>query len=318
MQITIVGAGSIGLLLAARFSLAGHAVLLVTRTAEQAQLVNARGLAFTDAGGTAALARVRAASFAAPGAAGPSGPAAPDWLFLTVKQKDLHHREFLAQLRGFAGPSTRLLCFQNGVGHMEALAAVFPPHLLYAAVTTEGARRTSPCAVTHTGRGLTEIGRLDAAPAGMPEKKLPEAFAEAGFTARLSNEMVSVIYQKLLINAVINPLTAIARITNGELPAREASLSLMRDLFEEGIQVMSAEGISLPAGLWERILEVCNKTAANRSSMLQDLEAGRTTEIDWINGSLIQLAQRHGIQLQVHKTVCRMVKTIESQTSGGS
>ncbi len=119
------------------------------------------------------------------------------------------------------------------------------------------------------------------------------------------------IYRKLLINAVINPLTAIWRIPNGELLASEGRLQLMRELFREATMVYDACGVTYDEDAWDNILEVCRITAGNISSMLADVLASRTTEIRWINGSLVEMAERTGTSVPLHRWICQLVEGIK-------
>jgi 2-dehydropantoate 2-reductase len=199
---------------------------------------------------------------------------------------------------------------------LERIAAAVPESAIYAAVTTEGARREAPFAVDHTGSGTTEIG-LAEMPKLMPEaaadnqKKLVGTLILAGFDAVMSKQIHNSVWNKLLINAAINPLTAILRKPNGDLLQSERARQLMQALAAEGLAVAIAAGITPAADLEHRIAEVCLSTARNRSSMLQDLEAGRITENEWISGAIVRLAERHGVPVPVTETIYRIVYELE-------
>ncbi|ANE48944.1 hypothetical protein SY83_14955 [Paenibacillus swuensis] len=332
MHIAIAGAGAVGLLLAARLSQAGQAVTLLTRTADQAGQLRAAGLDFTARDSTRARIAVAAEPLTADPAAGSSALAGlqPAWIFLTVKQHALHDQEFLDGLQARVGPQTRLLCFQNGIGHLEKLAETFPAAKLYAAVTTEGALRTSPGAVTHTGEGVTRIGQApstlqtglistslhDSNESAASLNLLIKLLCEAGIKTELSKDIVNEMYQKLLINAVINPITAILRISNGELIRNAYASSLMLRLFDESYAAVAAQVEELPDRMWNRIEEVCARTAVNRSSMLQDVEAKRVTEIEAITGRLIAQGRLKGIPMTASETLYALIKAMESDYNG--
>lgn len=238
-----------------------------------------------------------------------------DWLFLMVKQKDISV-SLMEGMKRITGTKTKLLCFQNGIGHAERLAEYFEPDQIYVSVTTEAARKTSPRIVEHTGKGITWIGK-DRIPINETEsaETLINLLNNAGFKAALSNNTNSIVWNKLLVNAVINPLTAILRVKNGELLSSPHYLSIMKQLLDEGRSVAETQGIELDGQLWERLLEVCLLTAENSSSMLQDLVNGRETEVDWINGSIIRLAHDNGINVPTHETVYHLVKGQEKSVS---
>ncbi len=319
MKIDIIGAGSLGLLLAGKLIHAGNEVRLWCRSVEQCQALSTSGLTICYEDNQAEIkisgdrflsAPVRdfpAAYLREPG----------DWIFITVKQNILHQvfPELLSPLRQ---QQSHIVCFQNGMGHMELLQELLPLADLYAAVTTEAAKRKTLTKAIHAGKGETWIGNwpvgkhmLGKHPKEQDEIKvisLLEALSLAGFTALLSKEVDTMIYRKLLINAVINPLTAIWRIPNGGLLVSKQRMQLMRDLYAEAISVYEACGIAHEANAWDNILEVCQSTAGNTSSMLADVLASRATEIRWINGSLVDMAERSGMAVPLHRWICRLIE----------
>lgn len=317
MRITIIGAGSIGLLLAGKLSEAQAAdIELIARTEEQAERLRMHGVTVQEAvTGGSKNTGVRIS----PMGLAPFGAEQPDWVFLTVKQQAIDPA-LLRLIQASAPPRYGLLCWQNGIGHLELLAKanVMPVNKLYAAVTTEGARRLDLTVVAHTGKGTTAIGRIDEASesvsdAAAAEKMLIDALNSAGFAATVSKHIVADVWNKLLINAAINPLTAILNVPNGGLLRAESSRKLMQSLAAEAIQVALAEGVSPPDDMQDRIEDVCRKTALNRSSMLQDIDNGGITENEWISGSIVRLASRHSLSVPVTETVYQLVQALEKR-----
>ncbi|MBD2861798.1 ketopantoate reductase family protein [Paenibacillus oceani] len=310
MRIACVGAGSIGMLVAFRLAAAGTDTTLITRTGEQAELLNETGVHLLN-GGAESVVAIRARSYESKTAPLPDGAEKPyDWVFLTVKQKHITE-PLLDTLHHLLGEQGKLVCFQNGIGHVEKLEERFPLARIYLAVTTEGAKKLSPSRVAHTGQGWTTIGHAGTDIGGKERNLLEKTMNEAGFRTFLSNQMIEIVWNKLLINAVINPLTALLRLRNGELPASEARRRLMRDLLEEGLAAANASGIRTREDVWEQLLDVCAKTAGNHSSMLQDVSEGRITEIDWINGAMLEAGARHGVPMPHHESVYRLIKAAE-------
>ncbi|MBB6673234.1 ketopantoate reductase family protein [Cohnella nanjingensis] len=300
-KIAVAGGGSIGLLLAGRIALAGKPVTVWTRAEAQARALAASGVAVCGASGeTIGIAPVTAMTLDQ--AQAERDPA--HVVLLAVKQTALS-QAFLDALRAAVPPGAAVAAFCNGLGHTERLAAALPGRHLLAAVTTEGARRTGPAAVRHTGSGNTWLGdaplfdgtaRDAAVPADPAKLQIVEkVLKEAGFTAIVSNDMAERMLRKLLSNAVINPLTALLRVPNGQLTATRDRLRLMRTLFDETVPVLRQYGLPNDPALWDELLDVCARTAANRSSMLQDVEAGRPTEIGAINGAVSRLARQAGL-----------------------
>ncbi len=287
-----------------------------TRTDKQAERLQAEGIKLEMLNGDVRDIAVNSYSLASlqPGWAGQAGADAEQssaWILLTVKQSHIDDR-LLDQLRLLSSGKTAILCLQNGIGHMDKLAASLPGALIYAGVTSVGARRLDDARhVRHTGDGPLWFG------AYAEDKKddnlqnlLLNILKSAGFRAGLSNEMKDRIYQKLLINAVINPLTAIYDTTNGELPQHPSRLTLMRSLFEETSAILTADGMKSGDNGWQLVMQVCAATAANVSSMLSDVRTGRQTEIDWINGGVSGLARRLGIASPLNDAVTTLVKQL--------
>lgn len=237
------------------------------------------------------------------------------WIVLAVKQTALTS-ELAEAVQKRMGPHSWIVCLQNGIGHVETLTEFIPEERILLAVTTEGALKRSETQAEHTGRGLTWIGCAspnDNERAEAAQKKWVELLEIAGFEAFLSKNITSRIWHKLLVNAIINPLTAILQVANGELPGLPQAQQLMRALFDEGTALAAALRIELDPDLWEQLLEVCRRTSANRSSMLQDVLAGRPTEINAINGGLLEKAGTLGLSMPTHLAVYRLVKALEGR-----
>ncbi|MDF2721670.1 MAG: 2-dehydropantoate 2-reductase [Paenibacillus sp.] len=317
MNIVCIGGGSIGLLLTAKLAAAGQQVMLVTHSQLQADALNGGGLTLQELDGSAAHMPVTALSFEQ--ASMDSMLLRPDWILLAVKQKHVTEPLLAAVGRWLNGGGS-LLCFQNGIGHVDKLAAYVPIDRLYVAVTTEGAKKLAADRVAHTGAGTTMIGPAGnhAAQADEWQKMMETQMNAAGFRTHLSNQMKGIVWNKLIINSVINPLTALLRIRNGELPLTEPRRQLMRGLLAEAREAAAGEGVPTRDDLWEQIVQVCANTAANSSSMLQDVAEGRKTEIAWINGAMIGLARLRGIPMPLHETICRLIEAAEPVSGDAS
>jgi 2-dehydropantoate 2-reductase len=315
VQIRIIGAGALGMLFASQLSAANAQLILITHTNIQRDILKINGLKSMDHAQekthlieTCCMDSIEFNS---------SSSESVDWIFLTVKQKDITE-SLLKKLSAISTPETRMVCFQNGIGHMELIKTVFPVNRLYAAITTEAALKLSDQTVRHTGKGTTWIGRTEEACNNanlfdQQEIKLQTLLTEAGFEVFLSKKMISLIWNKLLINAIINPITAIMQINNGALLQSIHLMDLMKALFDEGCLVARKLGIKTAEDLWKQLLQVCEKTADNQSSMMKDIAEGRTTEIDWINGALLGFAEKLGMALPAHQTLYRMIKHLESR-----
>jgi 2-dehydropantoate 2-reductase len=141
---------------------------------------------------------------------------------------------------------------------------------------------------------------------------LADALRSAGFETHVERDVASLVWSKLVINVGINSLTALLGVTNGKLPESEECRALVGDLVGEAVSVARARGITLSyADPVSAVLEVARKTGANRSSMLQDFDRKRETEIDFMNGAIVREAAAAGIPAPVNATMVRLVKAAE-------
>lgn len=318
--IAVIGGGSLGLLLAGRLAAAGADVRLVVRTAAQRDRLRTEGLYVEDDDGAI---RVHVPAFAA--ADSPDGPVA--WGFLCVKQR--HVADAAPVCAAWLGTAGRLVAWLNGLGHEEILARWVDAGRLYAAVTTEGALRTGAARVRHTGRGETHLGPMSPGGGAQSEgvaalSPLVAVLRRAGLVVHATPDIRPRVWRKLAVNCAINPLTALLGVPNGALVDAAELHPVMRAVVEEVAAVAKAEGVALgddPAGaplvdgLLEEVFAVCRKTAANRSSMLQDLERGQPTEIAHLNGAVAQRAAHRGEAAPVNATLAQLVRAKEALRS---
>lgn len=287
----------------------GH-LLVVPRRPGQAGLLNAEGISLHD---NDSVTKCPVSAVAWPDYVSGERDGEADAVFLAVKQRHLTADMADAVARRLA-PRGIVVAWMNGIGHEQLLAASLGKHRSALAVTTEAALDLGETAVRHTGAGWTKLGMLEtgAEEAAETLQNVEKCLSKAGIAASLSNDIMQEAWNKLVINSVINPLTAIYGIPNGDLPASPRLRHMMRNLFLEAKAVAACAGITIDDSLWDRLVEVCKSTARNRSSMLQDIAAGKKSEIDWINGSLIRTAERHGIPVPANRSVYDAVRGLEN------
>jgi len=317
LRIWIIGAGAIGLLYGLRLARAGAETFFYTRTKEQAAVLNTQGATLKE-NGEASLLQIQALPIGEPVEA-----AAPeDWIWITVKQPDMDD-DLLRQIAALASEGASVLSLQNGIGHLPVLHASLPHSPIYAAITTEGALRHNLHTVDHTGVGQLAFGlaysgndAISSKTVEKSQKMLRTALKAAGIDVLLSNEskeMESRLYQKLLINAVVNPLTAIYGVKNGELPEEPLRRAMMTALHHESAAILQDANLlhDPEEESWDRLIAVCSKTAANESSMLRDIKSGRHTEIQWINGGIRAIARQLHKPSPLNDAVIAMVQALE-------
>lgn len=230
------------------------------------------------------------------------------YVVLAVKQTSLTH-DFLSLLSQLMTSYSQgvLVLLQNGYGHLDKIQS-YMTNPIITMITSEAALRVDQAVVRHTGAGQTIIGdQLKRDTTSNYEKNIREILEKAGFQVFVSKNIIEAIYSKLLVNAVINPLTALFRVTNGELPQEQGRLQLMRKLYDETKQVLCIEVPELDKHLFEQILHICESTSANRSSMLCDVEANAITEIESINGAVVRIASKQGISAPLNTSLVQLI-----------
>jgi 2-dehydropantoate 2-reductase len=216
---------------------------------------------------------------------------------LIVAVKDYDTVSALQRVRDGIPRRTPILSLQNGVDQVaHVTAAMGPARTVILAPTTEAAARNASGFVQRTGRGTTVIGWAAGRDGDLDLDRLVALFCDAGLDARRAAPIEPYLWSKLVANAAINPITALAQQPNGFIVENAAARERAIALAEEAAQVASAEGIRLPfddAG--EYALGVARASAGNHSSMLQDVLRGAPTEIDALNGKIVRLGRAHGI-----------------------
>ncbi len=197
------------------------------------------------------------------------------------------------------------LTLQNGLNNHEILADVLSEERVASGVTTAGATLVDPGVVRVGGRGVTSLGKnnkLDT---------LIDLLTRAGFEVETVDDTKSLIWGKLIINAAINPLTALLRVPNGELLMIPPARKLMNLVSTEAAEVASALNINLPYTDPVAVVEsVAQKTATNHSSMYKDVQRGSQTEIDAINGAIVSKGEEKGVSVKYNRTLWLLVKAL--------
>lgn len=310
MTIEIIGSGAMGMLFGARLALSGSKVRMWARTPEQAELLNKEGINYTDL-----LSNTRVIPITCISGSSTRSTDGTEWILLGVKQTAIDE-SIISLLNHIATPQTPVICIQNGIGHMEKLRSMLPGIPFVTAVSTEGALRTGQNSVRYTGKGSLWIeewsdnwkrsSRLFDA-----RNEVISSLQSANIDAQFSDDMDAMVLRKLLVNSVINPLSAIYGFKNGQLPVDPLSHQLMKALFVETRGILEATyGGILGENLWEYVLKVCDDTANNESSMLSDVRAQRQTEVKWINGGVLELANRINAQAPLNNAMVVLVGSL--------
>ncbi|OIO94845.1 MAG: hypothetical protein AUK03_06230 [Anaerolineae bacterium CG2_30_64_16] len=296
MRIAVLGTGALGCVFAAR--LAGQAEVWMLGTwAAGIAAVQRAGIRVHE-GETVRQARVSASTDPA------DVPAADVALLLVKSYQTDRAAAWAAQV---LAPDGLAVTLQNGLDNGPKLSAAVGQDRAAIGVTYIGALLIGPGEVRHTVDLPSYIGVTDAT------RARAQAFAAllqaAGLETRLTDDIEGRLWGKALANAVINPLTALWRVANGGPVETEERRVVLRALVEEAAAVARARGVKLPFDDPVAYVEsVCRATAANHSSMYQDVTSGRPTEIDSINGVIVAEGRRLGVPTPVNEAVWWLVR----------
>jgi len=303
LKICILGAGALGCAIGAALSEAGHETWLLNRGQAHVEAMNLRGLRVQDERGERQV-RVKAACDAATvGVAD----------LVVVLVKSFHTSEAIAGAKALIGPQTLVLSLQNGLGHEDILAEAVGRERVLAGKTYVGGVLLAPGSIRAGVAGKhTFIGELDGQRTSRVQA-IAEAFNGAGLATTVSDNILGTMWDKLLVNVATGALSGITMLSYGQLYSEPLLESTAKAAVSEAIAVAERAGIRLsltsPDAAW--CLAAEGLPASFRTSMLQSLEKGSVTEIDFINGSVVRWGQRHGVATPVNATLVACIKGIE-------
>lgn len=295
-DILLVGTGALSTLFAARLSEAGHRVSMLGTWKDGLQALGENGARISDANGDERSFQVHATN-------DPNEVKGIKHAIVLVKSWQT--KRAADQLKGILAPDGIALTLQNGLGNRERLARDLGPRRVALGITTTGATLLGPGLVKVGGEGIIS---LESNPALAP---IEAALRSSNFNLQIVSDTRSLMWGKLVINAAINPLTALLRVPNGELLNHPWARKAMSALARETAQVAEAERVNLPfEDPIQAAEEVARKTAKNLSSMFQDVRRGAPTEIDAICGAVTRRGEKHGIDTPYNRSCWQLVKSI--------
>lgn len=298
-----MGAGALGCTIGGTLAEAGSDVWLINRSRDHVDAMNRDGLRITEDRRERTV-TVRASLDA-------QGIGIADLVVVLVKS--FHTRQAIEDALPVIGPDTLVMSLQNGLGHEEILAEVVGRGRIVAGKTYVGGVLLAP---GHVRIGVTGketlIGELDGA--DTPRiRKIADAFNHAGLLTTVSTNIMGTIWDKLLVNVATGALSGITRLTYGDLYAVEEIKAAAVAAVAEAMAVARASGVRLsmadPRDAWIKAAEGLPREF--KTSMLQSIEKGAPTEIDFINGSVVRWGERCGVPTPVNRTLVACVKGIE-------
>ncbi|MBI5944025.1 MAG: 2-dehydropantoate 2-reductase [Chloroflexi bacterium] len=326
-RILLVGTGALATLFAARLSEAGHSVSMLGTWKHGLDALKQNGARLLDASGNEHAFKVHATD-------DPREVSGAKFALVLVKSWQTERAAH--QLREALADDGLALTLQNGLGNREILSRYLDTVLttettegyknreknsarsvnsvvkkvsrVALGITTTGATLLGPGLVKMGGEGIISLEQNQAL------GPLEAALRSSNFNLHIVQDARSLIWGKLVINAAINPLTALLRIPNGELLSHPNARKVMASLARETAEVAAAENVSLPFSNPVRAAEdVARQTAANHSSMFQDVRRGAPTEIDAICGAVTRRAEKHGIRTPYNRACWQLVRAAAGQ-----
>ncbi|BBO90646.1 ketopantoate reductase family protein [Desulfosarcina ovata] len=300
MKIAMIGAGAMGSLFGALLAEAGETVTLLDICTDHVNAVNANGLVIEKQNQRRT---VRLPATTDPQHIGPVDLA-------VVFVKSAHTAAAAQTAADLAGSSGLVLTLQNGMGNTEVLAESVDPSRIIAGTTANGATFLEPGTIRHAGSGETVIGAWTSTETARAAT-LADTFNRAGIVTRVVDDVRAVLWAKLFINIGINAITALTGIKNGQLLDQPETRQLSREAVEEAIAVARAKGIAIDGDPVEKVFQIAAATGPNRSSMGQDVDHRRLTEISAINGFIVRMAETAGVPTPVNRTLSALVETLQ-------
>jgi 2-dehydropantoate 2-reductase len=302
MRVVIVGCGAIGATFGVALRDSGTDLAVLDTSRQVVDLLRGEGIQVSSAHGDRRL-RAEAAT-----SADHLGTA--DVVLFFVKA---HANEAAAAAAApLLAPDTIVATVQNGWSHGRGLTGVVPAEQLVIGVTFNSSNVLGPGRVRHVRQGPTLLGPWEDGGPLEAAGVVADLVGASGLPARATAEIRSEMWRKLLVNAGASPVSAITRLDSVQLAARPSARRLITGLILEGARIgaglgLDVDGHEIAAALLDRLGQL------GRASMLDDIEAGRRTEIEAINGAIVQAAREIGYEAPLNESVAELVRCLESE-----
>lgn len=294
-RFAVVGAGAVGCYFGGMLARAGLPVTLIGRAAH-VDAMRAHGLRL-DTQSFDEMVPVEASTDLA-------AVAGADVVLFCVKSTDTE--QTAREIAPLLGEGTVVLSMQNGVENADIIRSVLPQRVI-AAVVYVATEMAGPGHLKHHGRGELAIGAAPESP------RIVEAFARAGVPVQVSDNVVGVLWGKLIVNCAYNAMSAIAQKTYGKLVEVDGIPELMQAVVDECLQVARADGVVVPGDSHEAVTRIAHSMANQYSSTAQDVARGKPNEIDYLNGYVVRRGRVHGIATPINQTLQALVKLVATR-----
>lgn len=306
-KIAIVGAGPVGGILGAHLAHAGHYIVLCDIQKPHLDTIRERGLTLTGvAEMTAKCERV------ACGVSELSGFPMVDTIIIATKASILP--DLIPEIAKVAQPGTRFISCQNGLDNEEYLAETFgPDNALRIIVNYGGSQMGDGNIFMSFFNPPNYIGAMTAKSEALA-RQLAKMTTEAGLELQFTNDIKKYEWEKVVLNASLNPVCALTRKPMKDMMDLETTQLLAEELLREGVKVAEAAGISFNEGFVEHGIQYLKNAGYHRTSMHQDVLRKIPTEIDWISGKIVEWGRKLGIQTPYNFAIAALIKGLEMQS----
>ena len=301
MKLAVVGAGAMGGSLAGHAARAGHDVTVVDVSPAVIDQVREHGLRIdTPEGPFTATVSITD---------DPSAAGSADLVVIFVKAQ--HTQAAGQSLPPLVGPATAVLTLQNGWGNADRIAKFVPEEQLVVGVTYNSCTASGPGQVVHSGRGPTVVGPFRGT-STQYARQAADLLNGSGWETEVSSAVLTEIWKKLVLNTATLPTAALSRLTAGAVGEPGELLDLVDALAAEAVAVAVAQGLGIDLG--ERVAAihgVLERAGAGKASMLQDILAGRKTEVETVNGAVVAAGAMHGVPVPLNRAMVALVRGLE-------
>ena len=297
LKIAVMGAGAVGCYYGGMLARAGHPVVLVARPQHVAAIAHAGLRLQTQTFDEHIQVQASIEASAVRGA---------DVVLFCVKSSDTEAAGRL--IEPFLQPDTLVVCLQNGVDNADRLRAVLPAHQVCAAVVYVATEMAGPGHVKHNGRGdLVIEPSADSA-------AVAQVFAAAGVPTKVSDNVRGELWAKLILNCAYNAVSAISQLPYGKTVAGVGVQDVMRDVVAECLAIAKADGVTVAGDVHAAVAQLAGSMPLQLSSTAQDLARRKPTEIDYLNGFIVQRGQALGFATPANRVLWALVKLLETKT----
>ncbi|MFZ4451194.1 ketopantoate reductase family protein [Salibacterium aidingense] len=312
MKIAVLGAGSLGSRFGAALFERGNDVVLVDPWAEHIDAIRKNGLEVID---DRERYTCQIPAFLPKECTG-------DFDLLLVLSKAMQTSGLLKKCRHLIHPEVKILTLQNGLGNIEIMEQFVSREQLYAGVTTYASRLIKPGIIEAIGTGYIELMQVDGRKEGGEE--IAEIWKHAGMNIEVVDDVLQSIWYKAAFNCILNPLCTIMGTSVAAVGSYSKMETMINEMIEEIIKVGEAEGVKLKKScIKQKIQEVFDPAVSgnHHSSMALDIQKGRKTEIEFLNGAIVKKANTHSISVPNNKLlyhfICMLEEIIKNLPSWG-